>query len=277
VLFKLGEIQSMTARSAARRGDDPPEASGLLDIRMLAAKIHQHEEEEEAAQRVVFLGKAKASGPVALPTRAVAIAPAAESSGGGKGLIIAVVAFGVLIVLAAVLVYFVYAGTLSSSGDEEKQASATTSEMPRPATMDERAPDMRPAAPDMRPAAPDVRPAAPDMRPAAPDMRPAAPDVRSMEPPRPTKPLQKLGRADIQAGLANVADRVGACKKDRKGAFKLQLTVEGRTGKVKRVHISGRRDRKSRTGRCLKALFEKARFPPFKRRYQSFTHRVRVK
>lgn len=253
VLFKLGEMQAMGIESASRQGGGPPEASGLLDIRMLAANIHQHEEEERA-HNVQFVGKAKASGPVALPTSGPALAPAPAERKGKAGLIAAVVVFGVLVVAAVVLIYFVYAGRDQGKGEASGQASAA---------MEAMEPDMRPAVMEaMEPA----------MRPV---MEPAMEPV--MEPPRPKKLPRKLRRKHIKAGVATVADKIADCKKDRKGRFKLKITVVGRTGAVKRVRISGRRNRKSKTGKCLKALFEKAQFTPFKRRSQSFTHRLRIK
>jgi hypothetical protein len=101
------------------------------------------------------------------------------------------------------------------------------------------------------------------------------PEVK--KPTKPKKPPRKLYRKHIKAGIATVADQVKDCKKDRKGKFKLRITVVGKTGKVKKVKISGRRKRRSKTGKCLRALFKKAQFTPFKRRRQSFTHRLRIR
>ncbi len=268
VLFKLGQIQAMGGQSSVREGGGPPEASGLLDIRMLAATIQHHEEEERAAHRVQFVGQAKASGPVALPTSSPAFAPVpGKSKGMGGALIAAAVVFGVLVVAALVLVYVLYAGKAKApqggGGDSQTQASAAMLPTPPPmrtAAMDSMEPTMRPPA------------MAPIMRAVA--MEP----VMEPDPPkRPKKLPRKLRRKHIKEGVATVSDKLADCKKDRKGRFKLRITVVGKTGKVKRVRISGRRKRKSKTGKCLKALFEKAQFTPFKRRRQSFTHRVRIK
>lgn len=258
VLLKLGEMQAMGIESAARPGGGPPEASGLLDIRMLAATIHQHEE-DGLAHKVQFVGQAKASGPVALPTSGPALAPAPEEPKGRGGLIAAVVVFGVLVIAAVVLIYFVYAGKDKGPGADSGQASAA---------MDAMEPDMRPAA--MEAMEPVMRPVVME-----PVMRPAMEPV--MAPPRPKKLPRKLRRKHIKAGVATVADKIADCKKDRKGRFKLTITVVGKTGKVSRVRIRGRKKRQSKTGKCLKALFEKAQFTPFKRRRQRITHRVRIK
>jgi hypothetical protein len=266
VLFKLGEMQAMGMQSSARQGDGPPEASGLLDIRMLAATIQHHDEDERASHHVEFVGRAKASGPMALPTSSPSFAP---SSGGAKGLsgglIAAAVVFVVLVVAALALVYFLYAmkAPKGGEGDTETQASAAV-------------PSMEPA---MRRAAAEAMESA--MRPLnrTPPMRAAGMDSMepAMEPAKPKKKPRKLRRKHIKEGVATVNDKIADCKKDRKGRFKLRITVVGKTGKVKRVRVNGRRNRKSKTGKCLKALFEKAQFTPFKRRRQSFTHRVRIK
>lgn len=268
VLFKLGEMQAMGMKSSARQGGGPPEASGLLDIRMLAATIQHHEEEERASHNVSFVGRAKASGPVALPTSSPVLAP---TSGGSKGLsgglIAAAVVFVVLVVAALALVYFLYATKAKApkggGGDTETQASAAMPSM-EPAMRRAAAEAMEPA---MRPSnrVPPVRVAGMEA------MEPA------MEPVQPKKKPRKLRRKHIKEGVATVKDKIADCKKDRKGRFKLRITVVGKTGKVKRVRVNGRRNRKSKTGKCLKALFEKAQFTPFKRRRQSFTHRVRIK
>ncbi len=261
VLFKLGGIQAMAEQSQSRPGGGPPEASGLLDIRMLAATIHQRDD-LESAHKVQFVGKTPMSGPVALPTSGAALAPAPAEKKGKGGLIIAGVVFLLLIVAAVVLVYFVYAGKTSGDSSGEKQASAAEETME---------PSMRVAPMDaMRP--PPMVPPMDVMKPP-----PMEPPMDVMKPPKPKKKPRKLYRKHIKAGVATVADKVADCKKDRKGRFKLRITVVGKTGKVKRVRISGRSRRRSKTGRCLKKLFEKAQFTPFKRRRQSFTHRLRIK
>jgi len=266
VLFKLGEMQAMGMRSSARQGGGPPEASGLLDIRMLAATIHHHEEEERASHKMQFLGPAKPSGPVAFPTSSPALAPTSDGSKSKAGaLIAAAVVFVVLVVAALVLVYVLYAGKgkapKGGGGDSQTQASAAMSPPP---------PAMRRAAADaMEPTM------APVMRAAV--MVAMEPATEPDKPMRPKKLPRKLRRKHIKEGVATVSDKIAECKKDRKGRFKLRITVVGKTGKVKRVRVSGRRKRKSKTGKCLKALFEKAQFSPFKRRRQSFTHRLRIK
>lgn len=268
VLFKLGGIQAMAEQTTARQGGGPPEASGLIDIRMLAATIMHHEEQMRSAHNVQFVGRVKPSAQVALPTSSPSLAMAPAGNKGKGGLIAAAVVFGVLIVAAVVLVYFVYAGKKAEGGDADKQASVATSAMTPSmgaAVMDAQSPAMRPEAmePSMRPMGMDAM---------EPSMAPAI-----MKSGKPEKRPRKLYRKHIREGVATVADRIAACKKDRKGRFKLRITVVGKTGKVKSVRVSGRRQRKSKTGKCLKALFEKAQFTPFTRRRQAFTHRVWIK
>ncbi len=270
VLFKLGEMQAMGAQSSARQSGGPPEASGLLDIRMLAATIQYHEQEERAAHNVQFVGRAKASGPMALPTSSPVFAPASAGRKGLGGILIAAaVVFVVLIVVALVLVYFVYAGKTKTS---TSGAEATDSETQASAAMTSETPSMRAAGMDaMEPAM------APTMRVVAMDAMEPVPTMEPEKPKKPKKRPRKLRRKHIKEGVATVSAQIADCKKDRKGRFKLRITVVGKTGKVKRVRISGRKKRKSKTGKCLTKLFKKAQFTPFKRRRQSFTHRVRIK
>jgi len=271
VLFKLGGIQALAAQTAARQGEGPPEASGLIDIRMLAATIGHHEDEMRAAHNVQFVGRVEPSGPVALPTSSPGLATASAETRGKAGLIAAAVVFLVLIVAAIVLVYFVYLGKKPGGGDGDRQASAAMSAMTPSmgaGVVDAGSPAMRAVVMD---------PGAPAMRPLGMDAMEPAMTPAIMKPDKPKKRPRKLYRKHIKAGVATVADRIAGCKKDRKGRFKLRITVAGKTGKVKRVYVSGRRQRKSKTGKCLKALFGKAQFTPFKRRQQAFTHRVRIK
>ena len=78
-------------------------------------------------------------------------------------------------------------------------------------------------------------------------------------------------------GIATIKDKVADCKKDRKGRFKVKLTVEGKTGKATKIKVYGRRQRKSETGKCLVELLKKAQFPRFKRKRQTFKWRFRIK
>jgi len=281
VLFKLGGLQSMAVQSSARQGGGPPEASGLLDIRLLAATIQSHEAE---THNVLFVGKAKASIPVALPTSSPGLALGPAKSKGKGGLITAAVVFLVLVVAAGVLVYFVHVGKQKPGAGSESQAGAASSVMDPmdpamgPAVMDPMDPAMGPSV--MDPMDPAMGPAVMDPAMGAAAVDPAmeramAPEVT--KPIRPKKLPSKLLSKHITEGLATVAGKVADCKKDRKGWFKLLITVVGKTGKVNQVQVKGRRQRKSKTGKCLRKLFAKAQFSPFKRRRQSFNHRVRIK
>jgi pentapeptide MXKDX repeat protein len=288
VLFEIGAVAALghKQRASARTGGGEPEASGLLDIRMLAHKIHVHEEEHKHEQQVSFVaGSVNPMTPVVLPSRAPALVPVADSSSSKKGLLIAVIAFFVVAVAAVVLLVFIYKGRSDEGGEKQKQVSASMAPMDEAMKPEAMKPEamkpeamkpeaMKPEA--MKPEAMKPEAMKPEaMKPEA--MKPEAMKPEAMKPEPPKKLPRKLRRKHIKPVIAALKDKFAACKKDKKGRFKIRFTVEGKTGKVIKVRISGRKYRKSETGKCLAELFSATPFPQFRRKKQSFTHRVRIK
>ena len=200
-----------------------------------------------------------------MPTTAPAPMVADTSSSSKKGLLIAVIAFFTVAIAAVVVLVFVYKGGAGGEGEKKKQASAAMTAMDdgmKPEAMKPEA--MKPEA--MKPEA---------MKPEA--MKPEAMKPEAMKPEPPKKLPRKLRRKHIKPVIAALKDKFAACKKDKKGRFKIRFTVEGKTGKVIKVRISGRKYRKSDTGKCLAELFKNTQFPQFRRKKQKFTHRVKIK
>ncbi|MFH2005466.1 MAG: hypothetical protein ABI333_02655 [bacterium] len=278
VLFEIGAVAALGRRqqASARTGGGEPDASGLLDIRMLAHRIHEHEEELRHEHQVSFLAaSSRSSAPVAFPSQAPALVPVDDSSSSKKGLLIAIIAFFLVAIAAVAILVYVYQGRSGDGGEKKRQASAAMAPMDEgmgPEGMGPEAMGSEAMTPEaMTPEA--MTPEA--MTPEA--MTPESMTPEAMKPEPPKKLPRKLLRKHIKPVVAALQDKFAACKKDKKGRFKIHYTVEGKTGKVVKVQISGRKYRKSETGKCLAELFAKTQFPQFRRKKQSFTHRVRIK
>lgn len=75
-----------------------------------------------------------------------------------------------------------------------------------------------------------------------------------------------LSKMQIRRGMRRILGRVGVCTRrygGRKGKVNVQVTISGKSGKVRKARVKGRMAR-TRTGKCVRAAVASAKFSRFR-------------